>query len=128
EMLNADLPFDYAERPIAYASQDRGIYDAEARRLLVRDSEAERAAAAFLGDLGFRVPNYYGGSDFDFELSPRLLAKATRSLVEAGWHVEAEGKLYRSSGAVHIEVTTGIDWFDLEGNVQFDDQVAPLPR
>ncbi len=128
ELLNADLAFDYAERPIAFSDENRGIYDAEARRFLVRDLEAERTAAAFLYDLGFRAPKYYHRADFDFELSPRLLPKATRALLEAGWHVEAEGKLYRSSGAIHIEVTTGIDWFDLEGKVQFDDQVAPLPR
>ena len=128
DMLNADLAFDYAERPIAFSNQDRGIYDVEGRRLLVRDVDAERAAAAFLYDLGFRAPKYYHRADFDFELSPRLLAKATRALLEAGWHVEAEGKLYRSSGTIHIEVTTGIDWFDLKGNVQFDDQIAPLPR
>jgi hypothetical protein len=127
-LLNADLAFEYAERPIAFSNHDRGIYDAEAHRLLVRDGEAERAAATFLHALGFRAPTYYARADCDFELPSRLLPKATRALLEAGWRVEAEGKLYRSSGAIHIEVTTGIDWFDLEGNVQFDDQVAPLPR
>ena len=50
------------------------------------------------------------------------------ALLEAGWRVEAEGKLYRQSGEIHIEVTTGIDWFDLEGGVRFDDQVVSLPR
>src|SRR5262249_10173917 len=54
--------------------------------------------------------------------------KATQALLEAGWRVEAEGKLYRKSSAIQIEVATGIDWFDLKGGAQFDDQVISLPR
>ena len=127
-VLNAVLAFEYAEQVIAFASPERGVFDAKTRRLLVRDAAAEQAAGALLGGLGFRAPRYYERGDGDFVLPPRQLPKATRALLEAGWHVEAEGKLYRSSGKINIEVTTGIDWFDLEGDVQFDDQIVPLPR
>ena len=126
--LAAELSFGYAERSIAFANPDRGIYDAETRRLLVRDGEAEKAAAALLHELGFRKPNYYHQVKFDYELPTRLLPKATHALLNAGWHVEAEGKHYRKSGVINIELTSGIDWFDLEGGAQFDDQVVSLPR
>ena len=49
-------------------------------------------------------------------------------MLEAGWHVEAEGKLYRQSGAIRIEVNSGIDWFELHGTVEFGDAVAKLPE
>ncbi len=126
--LGAVLTFEYADRPIGFSSTERGIYDAEARRLLVRDREAEGKAAAALHELGFKEPNYYNRNDFDFELPPRLLAKATHALLQAGWRVEAEGKLYRRSGDFRIDVTTGVDWFDLAGAAHFDDQVVSLPR
>jgi superfamily II DNA or RNA helicase len=128
DLLHADVAFEYAEQRLPLASHERGIFDAAARRLLMRDRSAEQSAVTQLYGVGFRIPKYNYGKPRDFELAARLLPKATRVLLEAGWQVEAEGKLYRRSGEIHIEVTTGIDWFDLEGKVQFDDQVASLPR
>ena len=51
-----------------------------------------------------------------------------RRLIREGWIVEAEGKLYRAATDFRVSVTSGIDWFDLAGSVQFGDQVVPLPR
>jgi SNF2 family DNA or RNA helicase len=41
--------------------------------------------------------------------------------------VEAQGKLYREAGDFRIEVTSGIDWFELHGGATFGDQEVPLP-
>ena len=41
------------------------------------------------------------------------MAQVTRDLVQAGWRVEAEGKLIRPAGEFKLAVTTGIDWFEL---------------
>ena len=43
------------------------------------------------------------------------------------WHVEADGKLYRRAGAFKVEVSSGIDWFDLSGKVDFGGQFVSLP-
>jgi superfamily II DNA or RNA helicase len=128
DLLHADVAFVYAKQHLPLASPERGIFDVETRRILIRDPAAEQSAVAFLHQQGFRNPRYNYGKPRDFELPARLLPRATRVLLEAGWQVEAEGKLYRRSGEIHIEVATSIDWFDLEGNVRFDDQVASLPR
>ncbi|CAN5183230.1 hypothetical protein BH10PLA2_BH10PLA2_03710 [soil metagenome] len=128
QTLSAVLGFEYADHSIPLSKRERGHYDADTRRLIVRDPEAEAAAVRLLRKLGFRERRSYFNADGDFELSPRLLPKATLALLQAGWSVEAEGKLYRRSGVIQIEVTSGIDWFDLEGKVDFDGQVAPLPR
>src|SRR5205807_6862411 len=42
-------------------------------------------------------------------------------------HVEAEGKLYRQPGEFKVELRSGIDWFELHGDVEFGDQTATLP-
>ena len=130
QMLSAVLAFEYVDQSIPFSNQERGFYDADTRRLLVRDRESETAAVKLLHQVGFREPRHYYHvrADADFELLPRLLPKATLALLNAGWSVEAEGKLYRKSGVIQIEVTSGIDWFDLDGKVHFDGQVAPLPR
>src|ERR1700759_4063504 len=61
------------------------------------------------------------------KLLARHQTKAARSLLGEGWRVEAQGKLYREAGDFRIEVTSGIDWFELHGGVTFGDQAVPLP-
>jgi hypothetical protein len=51
-----------------------------------------------------------------------------RDLVTQGWHVEAEDRLYRALRRISFQVASGIDWFELRGDVQFDGAEAPLPR
>ncbi|HUF94124.1 MAG TPA: SNF2-related protein, partial [Candidatus Limnocylindria bacterium] len=62
------------------------------------------------------------------DLPARKLPRAVAALLAEGWHVEADGKLYRHAGAVHIDVTSDIDWFELRGTVEFGEISAPLPR
>ena len=49
-------------------------------------------------------------------------------MTNEGWHVEAEGKLYRTAGALSMEIRSGVDWFELEGGAQFGDTRIALPR
>ena len=44
-----------------------------------------------------------------------------RQLVDAGWIVEAEGQRIRQPGVFSIRVSSGVDWFELNGDV------VPLP-
>jgi SNF2 family DNA or RNA helicase len=71
---------------------------------------------------------YYGESKGTFDLAPNSLPRVARALVKDGWHVEAEGKLYRQPGEFHIEVSSGIDWFELRGRVEFGELGASLPE
>ena len=43
------------------------------------------------------------------------MGPVTKDLVLAGWRVEAEGKLIRPAGEFKLALSTGIDWFDLDG-------------
>ena len=49
-------------------------------------------------------------------------------LLSLGWQVEAEGKPIRTAGSFSFSVTSGVDWFDLEGVCDFDGQSVPLPK
>src|SRR5207247_2915621 len=51
-----------------------------------------------------------------------------RSLVEAGWDIEAEGKIFRRPGPFRIEVSSGVDWFELHGKVEYGNTTARLPE
>ena len=129
--LEGTLAFDYAGITVGAGDPARGAFLAKERVLILRDAAAEEQAAARLHALGFRPS--YGPADRQppgaatLALAPGRLPRAVRSLVREGWRVEAEGKLYRSPGEFRIDVTSGIDWFDLHGTVEFGDVSAPLP-
>ena len=58
-------------------------------------------------DLGFKpVTATYAFSDADWELAPKKLPVAVRELVRAGWHIEADGKLFRKPGAFRAELSS----------------------
>ncbi len=128
--VRGELSFDYGGRVVAASSPGLGILADEPRRLITRDAVAERDAAGQLATLGFKKRPYYAGgfealSGFDLVASklPRIVA----SLVKHGWHVEADGKLYRQPGAIRVKVTSGVDWFDVRGTVRFGETDVALP-
>jgi hypothetical protein len=126
DRLRGELSFDYGGVVVPAEKSGRGVYQSDQRRYLLRDLGAEAEAADRLRQLGFRTVGYYGGKDL--ELAPRNLPKVVRTLLDAGWRVEAQGKLYRQPGNFHIEVSSGIDWFELHGSVDFGDTTAQLPE
>lgn len=125
--LRGELSFDYAGEVIANSDPRRGMFQAAARRLVLRDLAAERAAEERLGQLGFKRSHSYSDSKSLLELNPDKLPRVARVLVGEGWHVEAEGKLYRQPGEFNMQVTSGIDWFELHAAVQFGNTTASLP-
>jgi hypothetical protein len=127
DRLRGELSFAYEGTVVPAEEKGRGVYQAERRRLVLRDAAAEAGAAEKLRQLGFRPAYSYYDQRPSLELAPRNLPRVVRTLLEAGWQVEAEGKLYRRPGELRIEVTSGIDWFELHGTVQFDDRRASLP-
>ena len=128
ERLVAELLFDYDGRIASALDPAQGFYEASNRRLVRRDSAAEKAAAALLDDLGvkLRASNYWTREPFR-EVAPSKLPRVVRTLVEAGWHIEAEGKIFRRPGAVRVEVSSGVDWFELHGEVEYGNSTAQLP-
>jgi superfamily II DNA or RNA helicase len=128
DRLRADLSFDYDGQRVEGASTDRAILPAEGNRVILRDVAKEAGFHARLYQLGFRDSYHYQDQKNRLALAPTKLAKVVSALVKEGWRVEAEGKLYRQPGEFKIDVSSGIDWFELHGQVSFGDQVASLPK
>ncbi|HEY6805301.1 MAG TPA: SNF2-related protein [Pyrinomonadaceae bacterium] len=125
--LEASLRFDYEGTEIDYFDQRGGLYDQVQDRYLERDTEFEQQAVATLETLSIKLHDGYLGKD-EFRLAPRSLPRAVSTLLGKGWRVEAEGKLYRKPGASSLFVSSGIDWFELHGSVNFgDDLEVKLP-
>ena len=96
--------------------------------LVVRRQVAlEQAAGIQLYELGFKDAKDHLLDPGSLELPAKRVPQVTKELVSAGWRVEAEGKLIRQAGEFKLAVTTGIDWFELGGQVDFGGQAVPLP-
>jgi superfamily II DNA or RNA helicase len=129
ERLRAELSFAYNGQLFSEFDTARGFFDSANRQFLRRDRDAESAASDLLEQLGVKLhgANYLQPEPIR-EVPPSKLPRIVRSLVEARWHVEAENKIFRHPGSFHIEVSSGVDWFELHGGVDYGNTMARLPE
>ncbi len=131
KQLFAELRFDYGLLEVPLRKAGQRLYDAERRRVLVRDAAAELAAQERLDALGFDSVSTYlariPGEGPDLQIAAARLPAATRALLGEGWRVTAMGKLYRRPGKLEMRLNSGIDWFDLKASCDFDGVSADLP-
>ena len=124
--LEAKLLFDYEGVEVDYFDTRDGLYDGERDRYIERDLESEQHALTLLNTLSIRRGSQYLEV---FRLTPRNLPRAVTSLLASGWRVEAEGKLYRTPASSNLSVSSGIDWFELHGSLNFgEDLEVKLPQ
>lgn len=125
--LSAVVTFDYDGFSVGLNSMQSGLVDRDRSRVILRDRSLEQDWVKKLTSWGFRPPPYYQ-RDHDLELPATKLPAATRELVRAGWLVEAEGKLVRRPGEVRLSVSSSVDWFDLDGQVDYGGISIGLPK
>jgi SNF2 family DNA or RNA helicase len=73
------------------------------------------------------APHYYRDRG-DVQFSVRSLAEVVDRLTSLGWWVESEGRLLRRAGNYHLNVTSNVDWFEVDGRIDFEGVEVPLPR
>lgn len=119
EPATAELRFHYGNVVITPAEIGHQLVDPAGRRLIRRHSDTEqRYLQRFLG-LGGRQDAYYG-----LAVPRRRLTDLVLTLVGEGWQVSGNAALYRRPGKFQLHVRSGIDWFDLDGQLDFDGQTA----
>ncbi len=127
--LKAALTFQYGDSRIAGGSPGRGVYDADSRKLMLRDLEFERKARQRLLEAGLREESSpYPPYERYLLLSEAKLPAVVRELVKDNWRIEAEGKVFRRAGKFKLDVSSGIDWFELRGTADFEGASARLPE
>jgi len=124
--LLVDLSFNYEGHVVPPLPWNRGIFDRENRRFLLRNAEVEQAAMNELRRRGVQLG--WSGGEQSLVLESSRLPKFVRELVAAGWQVKAEGKLYRQASAFSMAVRSTRDWFDLDAQADFEGTSVALPR
>ena len=121
EPFYGELSFRYDNIEVGELDPRPTIIDGP-RRVIARDVERERAAISLLQSLGcskrwdnWTVP------------ATRLLLVIAR-LLEQKWHIESDGARFRPSEELQIKVSSGIDWFEIHGDLKFEGQSVPLTR
>jgi hypothetical protein len=129
EQLSAKITFDYEGFKFDADERVDAKLDKERRRLVRRDRDLEARALQKLSALGFHKQWSYEGNHQDWMLPDNQLQRAVLELIGDGWIVEAEGAIYRRPGTAKMEIrSSGIDWFELDGSVDFDGKMVALPK
>jgi SNF2-related domain/Helicase conserved C-terminal domain len=117
------LLMDYGSGWVQDPIPGRGVWLPAERVFLQRDPAAERAARDQLRAAGLRG----GSGGTPWSISAKIMPRAVRELLQAGWHVEADGKAFRRASGTRVDVTSGIDWFELRGEIDYGGATAKLP-
>jgi superfamily II DNA or RNA helicase len=125
--FQAELFFEYQGKLVSDLERAQCVPDISNKKRYLRDFEIENEAANRLLELGFRSEQRYG-EEPRWTIAKTKMPAPLKILAEEGWQVELEGKLFRLPGALKIHVTSGIDWFELHGSVEFGDSSANLPE
>jgi superfamily II DNA or RNA helicase len=118
--LRVQLQFDYDGATIDAADPSPVVGDEGALRR--RDVAAERAQAERLLAVG--VQAFEQAYTAEREQLPTLVT----ALAEAGFGVQIEGRRLRPFEQATTSVQSGLDWFEVRGEVKLEGAVVPLPQ
>ncbi len=122
--------FDYGGMQIAADNPAGGAADTARRIFVRRDRAAEREALGMLPRYGAVAPRRSDDDEIithHVEIPRARLDASVPALAAAGWAVEVAGRRYRPAGSVAWNVTSGIDWFELSGTIDFGGVTAEMP-
>jgi len=129
DRLRGKLSFDYEDHSFHAHDASRGRFESEKRRFLRRNPAAETDASTLLTELGAKLQGpVYRDPEPAWEITSAKLPRMAQALLAAGWLVEAQGKAFHHPGALRMEVSSGVDWFELHGEVEYGGSRAQLPE
>lgn len=127
QSIEAALTFVYDGTPVDASVRDELVPTATAGVVVARNRAAEDAARQRLVELGFR--SMWTGDERDtYVLGPGAIGRIVPQLLGEDWQVEMTGQHYQLPEAdLELRVSSGIDWFDLQGHANFGQQRVALP-
>jgi superfamily II DNA or RNA helicase len=126
--LEARLSFAYDGHFVAQDKPGSAIVLREQRCILQRQRAQEAAAVQRLHTLGLREVATWSADLKHYPIPPQDLPRIVATLCADGWQVDAEGKHYRTAARIEVTVSSGIDWFELNGHAHFGAEQRGLPQ
>jgi len=120
------LAFRYGQVVVNSLDVGETRFCTETQTLHHRDADAEREARDRLVSIGASVVRDSEVRATTYAMPRSQLLRVAQQLAAEGWWVEVDGHAFRMSSGVQAQVTSGIDWFDLDGTVQYGELSVTL--
>jgi superfamily II DNA or RNA helicase len=117
--LSGDLAFQYDEWRVTSGSSE--MQKTIGRKLIRRDVPVEAGLRARLGTMAISVWDGY-------RFRAAQLDETARKLIAEGWTLEIDSNPLRVANDIDLELSSGIDWFDLNVTAKFGDIRVGLPE
>ncbi len=128
DRLKGEVHFEYMGTMVPGSSSQWAIVRRSERQCLIRNRDLENKAWSTLQVNGFRRLLDKKRDKSDVEIAARDLGTAVRSLIDQGWIVEADGKQVKQSAEIQFRIQSGIDWFELHADIDFNGARIALPE
>jgi superfamily II DNA or RNA helicase len=128
DRLKGEVLFEYDGTSIRGSSGQWAIVQRSESRCLIRHRELESEFWNQVQDAGFRRLLDQRRGQHDVEIPSRDLGSGVRTLMQQGWTVRAEGKRVRQPLDIQFQVQSGIDWFELHANIDFEGSRIGFPE
>ncbi|MFO0905012.1 MAG: DEAD/DEAH box helicase [Pirellulales bacterium] len=128
--LRISTIFEYGDKQLTPTSTDTAVVDGGRKRILKRNPKFEKAMLdALMTREGLDALVKVVPTDLpDVWCEPRQLEAATQAALRANWEVLAEGRLLRHATSSRLAVKSNMDWFELDGAIEFGEQKATFPQ
>jgi len=121
-LLKAQVFINYGNMEIDWHDPRPSVLDTERWQRIKRNKDAESEVLMGLFDRGFRQ------EDQLFQRDIKGAAEVLSELTEGGWRIQGQNrKPFRGGRITELSISSGIDWFDLEGGISFGEHVVSLP-
>ncbi len=124
--LIASINFLYGSHPVTPGKGSERIPLVDEKKSIVRDLKEELHALSYLKSIGFKDAPEYLREKADYIILTSQFNKALSQLTKTSWEVEAESAKYVHSDKESLHVSSGVDWFELHGELQFGEVSSNL--
>lgn len=127
DRIQADVEFKYEDLVVRGSAHSWALSLEGEQACVVRDMKKEREFWDQLQELGTQRIDDRGGNKHDLQVPLSELTTILRGLLAADWEILSDDKPFRQPGEVTFRVESGVDWFDVKGDVDYDGLKISVP-
>jgi superfamily II DNA or RNA helicase len=122
-----DLKFQYGPRNTSYSSLNHSLPSFEDRKIYCRDAEEEVRIFGLLPHELMRAGARNKNSEDIPYVHSKNLIEFAKAALSAGIPITIENKKIQEANDFQISVTSGVDWFEVEGEANFCGRWVKFP-